>query len=152
MSFALVLKKTSWYRRRYSRPLRVKVHMRIHSGENPFTSQQCGVSFTQEGILNRDMKVHTGEKPYKCPQCGKSFDQNESLKYTWEFTLERNHIHALSVERVFINENLNTWEFTLGENFHSHQCGKSFDQNGKLKVHEIHSGENPFTPTVWKKF
>ncbi len=25
MSFALVLKKTSWYRRRYSRPLRVKV-------------------------------------------------------------------------------------------------------------------------------
>ncbi len=24
MSFALVLKKTSWYRRRYSRPLRVK--------------------------------------------------------------------------------------------------------------------------------
>ncbi len=25
MSFALVLKKTSWYRRRYSRPLRVKI-------------------------------------------------------------------------------------------------------------------------------
>ncbi len=25
MSFALVLKKTSWYRRRYSRPLRVKL-------------------------------------------------------------------------------------------------------------------------------
>ncbi len=25
MSFALVLKKTSWYRRRYSRPIRVKV-------------------------------------------------------------------------------------------------------------------------------
>ncbi len=24
MSFALVLKKTSWYRRRYSRPIRVK--------------------------------------------------------------------------------------------------------------------------------
>ncbi len=27
MSFALVLKKTSWYRRRYSRPLRVKVNV-----------------------------------------------------------------------------------------------------------------------------
>ncbi len=28
MSFALVLKKTSWYRRRYSRPLRVKAAVR----------------------------------------------------------------------------------------------------------------------------
>ncbi len=27
MSFALVLKKTSWYRRRYSRPLRVKLRV-----------------------------------------------------------------------------------------------------------------------------
>ncbi len=31
MSFALVLKKTSWYRRRYSRPLRVKIHDHNHS-------------------------------------------------------------------------------------------------------------------------
>ncbi len=27
MSFALVLKKTSWYRRRYSRPIRVKTQI-----------------------------------------------------------------------------------------------------------------------------
>ncbi len=29
MSFALVLKKTSWYRRRYSRPLRVKQYISV---------------------------------------------------------------------------------------------------------------------------
>ncbi len=31
MSFALVLKKTSWYRRRYSRPLRVNVVCQVTS-------------------------------------------------------------------------------------------------------------------------
>ncbi len=32
MSFALVLKKTSWYRRRYSRPLRVNADFSLPCG------------------------------------------------------------------------------------------------------------------------
>ncbi len=40
MSFALVLKKTSWYRRRYSRPIRVKRRSLACVGGRPVSMSQ----------------------------------------------------------------------------------------------------------------
>ncbi|XP_077286901.1 uncharacterized protein LOC143911753 isoform X1 [Arctopsyche grandis] len=102
-------------------------HLRLHSGDKPFSCSICDQKFTLRNSLAKHQKTHTSDRPYICAVCGKCFRWPAGLKF---------HMRAHTGEKPYECD----------------VCDKKFSQKSNLIIHkQIHSGQRDHICTICQK-
>ncbi|XP_064870266.1 zinc finger protein 501-like [Oncorhynchus nerka] len=137
--------------------MKLKRHMRTHTGEKPHGCSVCGRGFTQKGNLKTHMKTHRGLNPKlwsageDSPSTSGEPEQHQKNHTTKTF---QNCIECGEMCQTLpaLKKHMKT-HTSKKPSYQCSLCGAEFTEKGQIQDHQLqHLGEKPYFPDCGKCF